>query len=89
MVFQLASGPATVGRMSSPAESLTPEDALAALVWQIEMGADEAILDAPVDRYEQAAARPPRRRGPLRPSWFPKPFGPRPRRSAWRWPPPT
>lgn len=26
-------------------------DALAALDWQIEMGADEAILDAPVDRY--------------------------------------
>lgn len=57
MVFQLLAGPATVGRMSSPAESPTPEDALAALVWQIEMGADEAILDAPLDRYEQAAAR--------------------------------
>jgi DNA polymerase len=30
---------------------LTPHDALAHLAWQIELGADEAILDAPVDRF--------------------------------------
>ena len=29
--------------------------ALAALDWQVELGADEAILDAPVNRYEAAA----------------------------------
>ncbi|MHA3976165.1 uracil-DNA glycosylase [Halovulum sp. GXIMD14794] len=40
------------------AESLAPEDALAALIWQIELGADEAILDAPVNRYEQPAVAP-------------------------------
>ncbi len=27
-------------------------EALAALAWQVELGADEAILDAPVDRYD-------------------------------------
>ena len=31
--------------------SLTYEQALAALAWQIELGAEDAILDAPVDRY--------------------------------------
>lgn len=39
-------------------ESLAPEDALAALIWQIELGADEAVLEAPVNRYEQPAAVP-------------------------------
>lgn len=29
--------------------------ALAALDWQVELGADEAILDAPINRYEAAA----------------------------------
>ncbi|AUH64843.1 uracil-DNA glycosylase [Paracoccus zhejiangensis] len=41
---------------------LTPEAALALLEWQAEMGADEPMLDAPVDRFELAepvsAARP-------------------------------
>lgn len=32
-------------------DSLTAEEALAALAWQVELGADEAILDAPVDRF--------------------------------------
>ncbi|MET4103696.1 uracil-DNA glycosylase family 4 [Roseovarius sp. MBR-78] len=31
--------------------TLTPEAALASLAWQIELGATEAIGDAPVDRY--------------------------------------
>lgn len=31
---------------------MTISDALAALSWQIEMGADEALLDAPIDRYK-------------------------------------
>lgn len=35
--------------MESP---LTPETALASLAWQIELGATEAIGDAPVNRYE-------------------------------------
>ncbi len=33
---------------------LTPEAALALLEWQAEMGADEPMLDAPVDRFELA-----------------------------------
>lgn len=37
--------------------ALDGETALALLDWQREMGADEAILDAPIDRFE-AAARP-------------------------------
>ncbi|WP_299909848.1 uracil-DNA glycosylase [uncultured Paracoccus sp.] len=41
---------------------LTPEAALALLEWQAEMGADEPMLDAPVDRFDLAepiaAARP-------------------------------
>lgn len=39
--------------MESTAESaLEYHAALAALTWQVELGATEAILDAPVDRYE-------------------------------------
>jgi DNA polymerase len=36
------------------------QDALAHLAWQVELGADEAILDVPVNRFElpQAAAKP-------------------------------
>jgi uracil-DNA glycosylase len=33
-------------------DGLDPNDALALLAWQVELGADEAILDAPVDRFE-------------------------------------
>jgi hypothetical protein len=39
------------------------QDALAHLAWQVELGADEAILDAPVNRFErprEAARSPPR-----------------------------
>lgn len=44
---------------SSPdLDALDPNDALAMLVWQVELGADEAILDAPVDRFELPAASP-------------------------------
>ena len=32
--------------------TLSPHDALASLIWQIELGATEAIGDAPVNRYE-------------------------------------
>lgn len=32
---------------------LTPEAMLAALAWQVELGADEAIRDAPVNRFEE------------------------------------
>ncbi|MFB9148918.1 uracil-DNA glycosylase [Roseovarius ramblicola] len=41
--------------------ALTPETALASLAWQIELGATEAIGDAPVNRYElpDKTARPP------------------------------
>ena len=35
--------------------------ALAALAWQVELGADEAICDAPVDRYGLEAAKPVRK----------------------------
>jgi hypothetical protein len=36
------------------------QDALAHLAWQVELGADEAILDAPVNRFElPQAVRPP------------------------------
>ncbi|MEQ8902484.1 MAG: uracil-DNA glycosylase [Roseovarius sp.] len=43
--------------MESP---LTPETVLASLAWQIELGATEAIGDAPVNRYElpEKAAKP-------------------------------
>jgi len=32
--------------------TLRPHDALASLVWQIELGATEAICDAPINRYD-------------------------------------
>lgn len=37
------------------AQTLSPEAALAALMWQAEFGIDEATVDAPVNRYEAAA----------------------------------
>lgn len=37
-------------------ESAEYHNALAALAWQIELGADESISDAPVDRYDVPAA---------------------------------
>ena len=39
-------------------ESLDWHSARALLAWQIEMGADEAILDAPVDRYAEQPPQP-------------------------------
>jgi hypothetical protein len=47
------------------------QDALAHLAWQVELGADEAILDAPVNRFEEAERRarpPPRSRRRCRPA---------------------
>ncbi len=38
--------------MTNPGEHLSPQDALAALAWQVELGADEALEDTPVNRYE-------------------------------------
>ena len=37
-------------------ESVEYHEALAALTWQIELGATEAIADQPVDRYARATA---------------------------------
>ena len=37
-------------------ESAEYHSALAALAWQIELGADECIADAPVDRYAVPAS---------------------------------
>jgi len=34
------------------------DEALAALAWQVELGADEAILDAPINRYEAVVEAP-------------------------------
>lgn len=42
-----------------------PNDALALLAWQVELGADEAILDAPVNRFESAEAPPVERAAPV------------------------
>ena len=40
-------------------EQLDRDEALKALAWQIELGADEAILDTPVDRYALKPEAPP------------------------------
>lgn len=37
---------------------LSPEDAFAALQWQVELGADDAILDTPIDRTQLEARKP-------------------------------
>ncbi|MHA3914037.1 uracil-DNA glycosylase [Halovulum sp. GXIMD14793] len=42
--------------MTNPVHIQDQHDLLAALAWQIELGADEAILDTPVDRYALGAA---------------------------------
>ncbi|ASM73278.1 MULTISPECIES: uracil-DNA glycosylase [Roseobacteraceae] len=39
-------------------ESLSYHDAAALLAWQVELGVDECIMDAPVNRYETPAAAP-------------------------------
>ena len=58
--------------------TLTPEAALACLAWQIELGATEAIGDAPVNRYEAGDAAAPRPARRPAPSAAP-PTAPRPR----------
>ena len=49
--------------MANPADDMSPEDAFAALQWQVELGACDAIEDAPVNRYAredpQVASDPP------------------------------
>lgn len=37
---------------------ISPEEALAALAWQVELGADEALSETPVDRYALEPATP-------------------------------
>ncbi len=39
-------------------DELTYDDALAALAWQVELGADEALLDVSVDRFDLPAPKP-------------------------------
>lgn len=56
---------------------MTHEEALAALAWQIELGADEAILDAPVNRYEIPKPEPKPKAAPA-PQNRPKPAEPDP-----------
>ncbi|MEM7721069.1 MAG: uracil-DNA glycosylase [Pseudomonadota bacterium] len=47
-------------------EDLAYHDALALLDWQVELGADEAILDAPMDRFALEEAAPKAAPGPQR-----------------------
>lgn len=55
-VWGLPSGSAKITFMDSPlSPDFSPDEALAHLSWQVELGADEAILDAPINRYELAA----------------------------------
>lgn len=42
--------------MDLDASDMSPEEALAALAWQVELGADEAMAEAPVDRFVVAEA---------------------------------
>ena len=62
---------------------------LAALAWQIELGADEAIGEAPVDRFEPKTAPPSRpcgRAGRCAPQWRRRrrrPWRPAPGRRSW------
>lgn len=51
--------PGRSGRVTDMTLELTPEGALAALVWQIELGADECIGEAPVDRFAAMAVAAP------------------------------
>lgn len=44
--------------MSVSVDQMTHEETLAALAWQVDLGADEAILEAPLDRYAEAAKVP-------------------------------
>ena len=55
-------------RLTYQGIELDAETALALLEWQAEMGVDEAVLDAPVDRFDLAA-----RPGPVAPPPVPKP----------------
>lgn len=50
-----------IALMESSLPQLGPDAAYAALLWQIELGADEAILDTPVDRTALEAERPRKR----------------------------
>ncbi len=60
----------------------SPSDLVAALRWQIELGADEAILDQPVDRFTLPTSPPARRRDPGA-GPVPAPAGrPEPRRAS-------
>lgn len=58
-------------------DDLDPDTALAMLAWQIELGADEALGDAPVNRYEAAKADPAPATAPSAPATV-TPFAPPP-----------
>jgi DNA polymerase len=57
---------------------MDPQSALAALAWQVELGADEAILDAPINRYALSAEapRPAKQAAPSAPSASALPVAP-------------
>lgn len=57
-------------------DAIESQDALAQLAWLVELGADEAILDAPVNRFELPQATP-------------KPAAPKPSASPASAPPPV
>jgi len=54
----------TAGGTESGSGSIPVETARALLAWYVDMGVDEAILEAPVDRMSPAAASQPARPGP-------------------------
>ncbi len=64
----LSPAPPSLGGMS---DDLSPHDALALLAWQVELGADEAMTDAPVDRFALEAA--PKPAAPAAPAPAPAP----------------
>ena len=62
--------------MSNP--STDPRDLATQLAWQVAAGADEAISEAPVDRYKASAAPPSPGKAPTKPPEAPAPDAARP-----------
>ncbi|MEO1312369.1 MAG: uracil-DNA glycosylase family protein, partial [Pseudomonadota bacterium] len=44
--------------MTTAPDQMSPEDALAALAWQLELGADEALCETPQDRFAPPPEKP-------------------------------